>query len=247
MATDRGIAVVTGAGHGIGREACLVLGARGFRLCGMGLGAADLEETRAEARSRGVALELIEGDVSRKEDVERLRSLAVGMGGLVRALVNNAAVRPTGTVLTTTDEDWDRVFAVNVKGTFLVTRAILPLIVDAGGGSIVNISSCSAMGGANLIAYSSTKAAILAFTRCLAEDHKQQRVRANAILPGPTLTGMTENLPQELLDWCAANGVQSRMAKPADIAAAIGFLVSDEAETISGTELRVNYWPALFG
>jgi NAD(P)-dependent dehydrogenase (short-subunit alcohol dehydrogenase family) len=249
MATvsERGIAVVTGASHGIGRETCLVLGARGFRLCGMGLGASDIEETRAEARARGIALELVEGDVSRKEDVDRLRRVVADTGGPVRALVNNAAVRPVGTVLTTTDEDWDRVFAVNVKGTFLVTRAILPMIVDSGGGSIVNISSCSAMGGPNLIAYSSSKAAILAFTRCLAEDHKQQRVRANAILPGPTLTGMTENLPKELLDWCAANGVQNRMAKPADIAAAVAFLVSDEAETVSGTELRVNYWPALFG
>jgi NAD(P)-dependent dehydrogenase (short-subunit alcohol dehydrogenase family) len=246
-AGDRGIAVVTGASHGIGRETAMVLGARGFAIRGIGLGAADLEETRAEARSRGVSLELVEGDVSRSEDVERLRRLVADAGRPVRALCNNAAIRPVGTVLTTTDEDWDRVFAVNVKGTFLVTRAILPLMIAAGGGSIVNISSCSAMGGPNLIAYSSTKAAILAFTRCLAEDHKGDRVRANAILPGPTLTGMTENLPRELLDWCAANGVQNRMAMPADIAAAVAFLVSDEADTVSGTELRVNYWPALFG
>jgi NAD(P)-dependent dehydrogenase (short-subunit alcohol dehydrogenase family) len=244
---ERGIAVVTGASHGIGREVAMTLGTRGFVIRGMGLGARDLEETRAEARARGVALEIVEGDVSRPEDVERLRRLAVDAGLPVRALCNNAAIRPVGTVLTTTDEDWDRVFAVNVKGTFLVTRAILPAIVAAGGGSIVNVSSCSAMGSANLIAYSSTKAAILAFTRCLAEDHKKERVRANAILPGPTLTGMTEGMPREILDWCAENGVQGRMAKPSDIAAAVAFLVSDEAATISGTELRVNFWPALFG
>jgi NAD(P)-dependent dehydrogenase (short-subunit alcohol dehydrogenase family) len=244
--SDRGVAVITGTSHGIGRAAALLLAERGWSVRGIGLGAKELEETRREARERGLDVEVIEGDVTSAADVERLR-VAAAAAGPVRALCNNAAIRPVGTVLTTTEEDWDRVFDVNVKGVFRVTRAILPMLVEAGGGAIVNVSSCSANGGPGLIAYSATKAAILAFTRCLAEDHKAARVRANSILPGPIRTGLTENLPAELMEWCAANGVQGRIGEPADVAAAIAFLVSDEASTVSGTELRVNYWPALWG
>jgi NAD(P)-dependent dehydrogenase (short-subunit alcohol dehydrogenase family) len=240
------IAIVTGASHGIGREIALTLGARGFRVRGLALGREDIDETHREARERGVDVRVEEGDVSRAGDVAEL-ARAVANEANVGAICNNAAVRPTGNVLDTTEEDWDRVFAVNVKGAFLVTRAFLPSMIAAGGGAIVNISSCSAMGGPNLVAYSATKSALLAFTRCLAEDHKRERVRANAILPGPISSGMTEGLPGELLEWCAANGVQGRLGLPRDVAAAVAFLVSDEAEAITGTELRVNYWPALFG
>lgn len=248
MATTsgRGVAVVTGASHGIGRATAFLLAERGWTVRGIGLGTKNLEETMREARERGLDVEVVEGDVTSAADVERLR-VAARAAGPVRALCNNAAVRPVGTVLTTTDEDWDRAFDVNVKAVFRVTRAILPAIVEAGGGAIVNVSSCSANGGPALIAYSATKAAVLAFTRCLAEDHKADRVRANSILPGPVRTGMVEGLPAELLDWCAANSVQRRLGEPTDVAAAIAFLVSDEAATISGTELRVNYWPALWG
>ncbi len=241
------IAVVTGGSHGIGREIAMALAARGFRVRGVGLGAKDLADTDAEAKRRGLDVRVIEGDVSRAREVEHFRSWVSETPGVVRVLCNNAAIRPVGTVLTTSEEDWDHVFAVNTKGVFLMTRAFLPAIVAAGGGSIVNISSCSAMGGPNLIAYSSSKAALLAFTRCLAEDHRAERVRANAILPGPIESGMTEGLPRELMDWCAQNGVAKRLGQPNDIAAVVAFLASDEAETITGAELRVNYWPSLFG
>ena len=103
------------------------------------------------------------------------------------------------------------------------------------------------MGAAKLVAYSASKSALIAMTRCLAEDHKAQRIRANVILPGPIRSGMTEGLPNELLVWCEQNGVQGRLGSPRDVANAVAYLVSDDSETVSGTELRVNYWPALFG
>ncbi|MGH7805051.1 MAG: SDR family NAD(P)-dependent oxidoreductase, partial [Candidatus Binatia bacterium] len=106
--------------------------------------------------------------------------------------------------------------------------------------------SCSSQASTNLIAYSSTKLALVAFTRCLAEDHKKYRVRANAILPGPIDSGMMRGIPAEVVEFCRQEGVQGRLGEPHDVANAVAFLVSDEAETISGTELRVNYWPGLF-
>jgi len=241
------IAVVTGASHGIGREIAMTLAERGFVVRGIGLYARDIAATHEEAKRRSLDVEVFEGDVSKPNEVTKFERWVAKTRGAVRAICNNAAIRPVGTVLTTSEEDWDRVFAVNVKGAFLVTRTFLPAMIEAGGGSIVNISSCSANGGPALVAYAASKNALLAMTRCLAEDHKLERVRANAVLPGPVRSGMTENLPNELLVWCEQNGVQGRMGSPRDVANAVAFLASDEAETISGTELRVNYWPALWG
>jgi NAD(P)-dependent dehydrogenase (short-subunit alcohol dehydrogenase family) len=247
MDSARKLAVVTGASHGIGREIAMTLAERGFVVRGIGLYERDLRETREEARRRSLDVEVFEGDVSRAAEVDRFRRWLDEAGGRLRAICNNAAIRPVGTVLDTSEQDWDRVFAVNVKGAFLVLRALLPSMIAAGGGSIVNVSSCPSMGAANLVAYAASKSALVAMTRCLAEDHKAQRIRANVVLPGPVRSGMTEGLPNELLLWCEQNGVQGRLGSPRDVANAVAFLASDEAETISGAELRVNYWPALFG
>jgi NAD(P)-dependent dehydrogenase (short-subunit alcohol dehydrogenase family) len=241
------VAVVTGASHGIGREIAMTLAERGFSVRGIGLYARDVAATHEEAKRRSLDVQVLEGDVSRAADVAKLRRWVDETAGPLKAICNNAAIRPVGTVLATSEEDWDRTFAVNVKGAFLVLKALLPSMIRTGGGSVVNISSCSAMGGPGLVAYSASKSALIAMTRCLAEDHKAERVRANVILPGPVRSGMTEGLPNELLVWCEQNGVQGRLAVPRDVANAVAFLVSDEAETISGTELRVNYWPALWG
>lgn len=241
------IAVVTGASHGIGREIAMTLSEKGFVVRGIGLYERDIAATHEEARRRGLDVEVFDGDVSKASDLAKFRSWLERTRGSLKAICNNAAIRPIGTVLTTSEADWERVFAINTKGPFLVLQALLPAMIRAGGGAVINIASCSAMGSANLVAYSASKAALIAMTRCLAEDHKADRVRANAILPGPIRSGMTEGLPNELLVWCEQNGVQGRMGAPRDVANAVAFLASDEAETISGTELRVNYWPALFG
>jgi len=241
------VAVVTGASHGIGREIAMTLAERGFSVRGIGLYARDVAATHEEAKRRSLDVLVLEGDVSRASDVDKLRRWLDEAAAPVKAICNNAAIRPVGTVLATSEEDWDRAFAVNVKGAFLVLKALLPSMIRTGGGSVVNISSCSAMGAPGLVAYSASKSALIAMTRCLAEDHKAEHVRANVILPGPVRAGMTERLPNEHLVWCEQNGVQGRMAVPRDVANAVAFLVSDEAETISGAELRVNYWPALWG
>lgn len=246
METSRNqVAIVTGGSHGIGLEISMTLAARGYRVRSISLGREDIEATHRQAREKALDVDCFEGDVSSSGDVEAFRRW-VGDLGPVKALCNNAAIRPTGTVLTTDEETWDRVFAVNVKGTFLVTKAFLPAMVSAGGGAIVNISSCSSQGSTNLVAYASTKLALVAFTRCLAEDYKKDRVRVNAILPGPIDSGMMRGIPEEVVEFCRREGVQGRLGEPRDVANAVAFLVSDEAETISGAELRVNYWPGLF-
>lgn len=238
------IAIVSGGSHGIGREIAFVLATKGYAVRSISVGKEDIEATLREAKDKGLDVQVFAGDVSKAGDVERFAAF-VGKGA-VKAIVNNAAIRPTGTVLTTSEEDWDAVFDVNMKGTFLVTRAFLPSMIESGGGAIVNISSCSSQGSTNLVAYSSTKNAMIAFSRCTAEDFKKDRVRVNTILPGPIDSGMMRPIPPEIVEWCAQNGVQARLGSPRDVANAVAFLVSDEAETVSGTELRVNFWPGLF-
>jgi NAD(P)-dependent dehydrogenase (short-subunit alcohol dehydrogenase family) len=242
-----GVAIVTGGSSpGIGRDISFTLARRGWKVRSMGLGKDVIEETHREAKDDRLDVRCFEGDVTSSKEIEAFRKW-IGNPGPIRALVNNAAIRPTGTVLTTDEKTWDEVFAVNVKGTFLVTKAFLPSIIEAGGGSIVNLSSCSSQGSANLVAYSSSKLALIAFTRCTAEDFKKQRVRVNAILPGPIRSGMLQGIPEEVLELCRQEGVQGRLGEGRDVANAVAFLISEEAETISGTELRVNYWPGLFG
>jgi NAD(P)-dependent dehydrogenase (short-subunit alcohol dehydrogenase family) len=238
-------AIVSGASPGIGREIAFTLAGKGFAVRSITIAQEDVDSAHGDAKERGLDVKVHPGDVSKAKDVEAFR-LWVGEGANVKAIVNNAAIRPTGTVLTTSEETWDAAFSVNVKGTFLVTRAFLPAMVKAGGGSIVNISSCSAMGSTDLVAYSSTKAALLAFARCTAEDFRKDRVRVNSILPGPIDSGMMKPIPPEIVEYCRVNGVQRRLGSPEDVATAVSFLCSDEAETITGTELRVNFWPSLF-
>src|SRR5687768_6700725 len=106
-------AIVTGGSHGIGREIAMTLARRGFRVRSLSLGKEDIAATQAEAKKEGLDVQCFEGDVSRSKDVEAFREW-VGDAGPVKAIVNNAAIRPTGTILTTTEETWDQVFAVNV-------------------------------------------------------------------------------------------------------------------------------------
>src|SRR5438874_1946102 len=178
------IAVVTGASHGIGREIAMTLAERGFTVRGIGLYPRDIAATHEEAKQRSLDVEVLEGDVSKSSEVAKFQRWVEKTRGPLRAICNNAAIRPVGTVLTTSEEDWDRVFAINVKGAYLVLRTLLPAMIGAGGGAIVNIASCSAMGAAKLVAYSASKSALIAMTRCLAEDHKQDRERDNVIPPG---------------------------------------------------------------
>ena len=129
MSSAARIAVVTGASHGIGREIAMTLSEKGFVVRGIGLYERDIAATHEEARRRGLDVRVFEGDVSQIADVVKFRQWLEATPGSLRAVCNNAAIRPIGTVLTTSEVDWDRVFAVNVKGPFLVLQTLLPAMI----------------------------------------------------------------------------------------------------------------------
>lgn len=220
------VALVSGGASGIGRAITAALGRDGYRVVVFDL---------AEGSD-------VQGDVSRAEDCERAVSAARSQGE-IRVLCNVAGIRPTGTILETSEETWDRVMAVNLKGMFLLCRAAIPEMQKRGGGVIVNIGSTSGYAGKDHIAYCAAKGAVIPFTKSLAVDHAADRIRVNAVIPGFTQTAMTADFSPAVPQAVAGRSVAGRVGLPEDVAAAVCFLASDAASTVSGAVLEVGVLP----
>lgn len=249
-------AIVSGGTYGIGRGIVLRLARAGFHVVAFGLdgrqpgsSAEDgVEATRAAISDAGLAGEVLEADVSRSADVARVVDYALAATGRIDALVNNAAIRPDGSILETDEATFDRVIAVNLKGMYLTARAVIPHMKKAregypdGGGAIVNIGSGAGWGKAGILAYCTSKGGVFTFSQALAHDHLADRIRVNTVVPGPqTESGMVEVMREgadakPLPKYLTATGRQTR---PEDVANAVAFLLSDEAAQISGTVIDV--------
>ena len=188
---------------------------------------------------------MLEADVSKSADVARVVDHAVGRYGRIDALVNNAAIGPLGSVPQTTEEAWDRVIAVNLKGVYLCCKAVLPHMIARGGGAIVNVGSGAGWGKPNMAAYAASKGGVHALSMALAYDHFHEHIRVNTVIPGGggIVTGMSLGRvggdAEKLAARKTAGTVAGRSATPADVAKAVAFLLSDEAAVISGTVLDV--------
>jgi len=228
-----GVAVVTGAGQGLGRAIAECLAADGHEVV-----AVDLNAETAAATGKAVAGRSFQCDVSDQAAVEALAEAV----GPVTTLVNNAGIWRYGPVLEASDDDIERVLAVNLMGTINCCRAFVPSIVAGGGGAIVNLSSAAAAMAAGLVQiYSISKGAIETLTRQLAQDLGPQGVRVNAIGPGSMLTEGTAPAYEGELKARRAEAVPlRRIGTPQDIAYAAAFLVSDRATYISGQILYVD-------
>ena len=237
-------AIVTGAGAGIGEAIAIRLSSEGARVA-----LADLDEQAAER----VAGEIKGGtlargtDVSRAEEVEALvRSVVEEWGGL-DVMVNNAGVGVAGTTPETSEEDWERLMAVNLRGTFLGMKYAIPAMRDSGGGSVVNISSVAALVGIpDRAAYSATKGGILALTRAAAIDHVGEGVRVNCIAPGTVETPWIGRItagyddPEEARGRMEARQPHGRFVQPEEIAAMAAYLASDESASCIGACMVVD-------
>src|SRR5579883_1859095 len=177
------VAIVSGGTYGIGRAITLMLARQGCTVVAFGIDKTESAETRQQLHDIGASGEVLEGDVSSRVDVNHIVDITLQNYGRVDVLCNNAGIRTTGTLLDTDEELWDRTFAVNIKGMYLLTRAVLPTMIAQKGGVIINMASGSGYGGIGRIAYCSSKGAVLAFTRSLAADHIKDHVRVNAVIP----------------------------------------------------------------
>jgi 3-oxoacyl-[acyl-carrier protein] reductase len=240
------VAVVTGAARGIGAATAVRLAADGFAVAVVDLTDDDARSTVEAIGSAGGRALAVGADVG---DAERVRAaverIAAELGPPV-VLVNNAGVTRDNLLFKMTDADWDMVMHVHLRGSFLMTRAVQPYMVDAKWGRVVNLSSTSALGNRGQANYSTAKAGLQGFTKTLAIELGRFGVTANAIAPGFIVTDMTKATAARIgQDWetyvqARAAGIPvARAGQPEDIAHAVSFLVSDGAGFVSGQVLYV--------
>lgn len=238
-------ALVTGASRGIGRAIALGLARRGFDLVVNDLvrQEAHLASLVSEIESIGRRALAVHADVSAKPEVQAMVADAVGMAGRIDAVVNNAGILVTSPVETLDDRVWDAVMNVNAKGTFLVIQALLPHMRERRYGRIVNIASIGGKQGAPEQAhYSASKAAVMGFTRVLAQEVGAEGITANCVCPGIILTDMGRtNLEDPALKarW-TANTAMRRIGAPEDVVGPVAFFASDDSAFVTGQTLNVD-------
>jgi NAD(P)-dependent dehydrogenase (short-subunit alcohol dehydrogenase family) len=238
------VALVTGASRGIGRSIALGLAKDGFDLA-----LNDIERQRDELQTVADEVEalgrkclLVPADVRNKAQVQGMVAATVEKLGQLDVLVNNAGILTSARIEDITEQQWDDVFAVNAKGVFLVTQAVLPHMRQRRYGRIVNIASIGGKrGGPGQAHYCSTKAAVLEFTRVLAMELEDSGITANSVCPGIIMTEMGKvNLGSQadIEKWAAATALR-RIGYPDDIAGAVCFFASDASAFITGQSLNV--------
>jgi len=239
-------ALVTGGGRGIGRHIALGLAEAGAEVLVASRKLENCEQTVREIESRGGRARALAADIGRPADVEALADTALGGGGL-DVLVNNAALAWAAPTLEYPEAAWDKVFAVNVRGLFQLTRRVASAMRDAGGGSIIHVGSISAWLGAPdeeqpVVAYNASKGAVLALTRDLAVKLAPHGIRVNCIAPGPFLTDMLNHIshdPQKLARY-EQHVPLRRTGGEADIKGVAVFLASDASAFVTGATLVVD-------
>lgn len=236
--------IVTGAGSGIGRACALALAREGARVALVGRRKEKLQET---AREIGKAALVVAASVSQKEDIARILDQTVAHFGAINVLLNNAGVLHPGTVEQISEAQWDETFNVNVRGLWLLSRAVLPHMRKAGGGSIVNVASVLGINGArNRAAYAPSKGAVVLLTKCMAIDHGHESIRVNAICPSFVETDLTAAVisqapdPQAVRRERIAVHPLGRLGQPEDIAGLAVYLASDESSWVTGTVFPVD-------
>jgi NAD(P)-dependent dehydrogenase (short-subunit alcohol dehydrogenase family) len=241
------VALITGAGSGMGRVAALTFAREGARVVAVEVNAAAGRETEAAARADGLEVRCFEADVTREADCREMVAFAERTYGRLDVLYNNAGIFPEGdhSVVDTDEAVWDRVLAVNVKGVALGCKYGIPALERAGGGSVINIASFVALVGCSVPqdAYTASKGAVIALTKSLAVQFGPKGIRANAICPGPIETPL---LTTWLLTDPEARAVRlarnptGRFGRPEDIVNMALYLASDESTWTNGAVLVVD-------
>lgn len=238
------IAIITGAGTGIGRAIALAYAREGAAIALVGRRNEPLHDV---AKQAGGAPLVLSADVSKQSDIDRVLAAVKDRFGGLNVLVNNAGVLHIGTAEQITEEQWDQTFNTNVRGLWLLSRAVLPFLRKAGGGSIVNVASVLGINGArNRASYAPSKGAVILLTKCMAIDHGEENIRVNAICPSFVETDLTADVLRKASDPAAVRrervGVHpiGRLGQPEDVAGMAVYLASDESSWVTGAALAVD-------
>lgn len=240
------IAIVTGATDGIGLAIALAFAKEGARVALLGRDEEKGKAALAKVKEFGDAF-YFKADVSNSAQVKTAVEETIRRYGRVDVLVNNAAVVHAGTILTTTEETWDYLIDVNLKGVFLCCKHVIPHMQKQGGGAIVNIGSINAlMAMENEAAYDASKGGVLMLTKAIALDFAKSKIRANCICPGAVETAMLNASlnaatdPKKAREWTLQRHPVGRLGKPEEIASVAVFLASDDSSFMTGAAIPVD-------
>jgi len=243
----RGV-IVTGGASGIGKATVERFLEEGAKVAIIDVSKRSGDETAKELRRKGYDPLLLIGDVTDSKEVKKMVGLARGHLGRIDVLFNNAGILVEGTVEDVSERDWDRIMAVNVKGVFLMSKEVIPIMLKQKKGVIVNNASCSGLvGDRNAIAYNTSKGAVVLMTKCLALDYCRKNIRVNCVCPGEIDTPMfrqearARKMPVEEYrkQLCEYHPI-GRLGVPREVANAVLFLASDDASFITGIAFSVD-------
>ena len=235
------VAVVTGAARGIGRAISLALADEGAHVVAVDVLADALDSTVGEIAAKGVKAVARQADVTDSQQVEQLFASVVSDFDRLDIMVNNAGITRDTLLLSMDDQQWDQVIQVNLRGVFLCTRAAAKIMLRQRYGRIVNMASVSGlMGNAGQANYAASKAGVVGLTKTVAKEMAKRKVTCNAVAPGFIKTDMTDALPEKVRDQVKLVIPAGRFGEPEDVAAAVVFLASPQAEYITGQVLSVD-------
>ena len=236
------VVLVTGGSRGIGKEVALRFAKEGYNVVTNYVSdKTDKEKLKKEFEENGIKALVLKADVTKKEDVENLVSKAISEFGKIDVLVNNAGITRDNLLIRMPEEDFDKVLETNLKGTFLVTKAVTKYMMKKRYGSIINLSSVvGVVGNAGQSNYSASKAGIIGFTKSIAKELASRNIRANAVAPGFIETDMTDVLKEEVKENIHNQIPLKRMGKAKEVAELIYFLGSENSSYITGQVINID-------
>jgi 3-oxoacyl-[acyl-carrier protein] reductase len=235
------VVLITGGANGIGKETALLFSKNGAKVM-----IADFDETsgistREELRNQGAEVEFVKADVSQLHDVQKMVDLTRERFTQIDVLINNAGITRDGFLVKMEAEQWERVININLTGVFYCTQVVAKEMMDQGSGVILNAASVVGLyGNVGQTNYAATKAGVIGMTKTWAKELGPKGIRVNAVAPGFIVTGMTDKVPEKILELMKERTPLRRLGKPSDIANAYLFLASDEASFINGAVLSVD-------